>query len=185
MATPLGLSTPLPSKPSAPAPWEKRVGNLFSGGRDSASCFPGRIAPPPSAPISPNPRVGSSLSQIAYSRFLPCLEIDSATPARGEVRPGATGGGSSFPFRCRAGERARWTTARPQPFLPGRLAGRCFPRSKPRPENGGQTLRPATYRGREQPGTEVGAVQGMIDHTAHIHSPRSAHNPILSPFPRP
>jgi hypothetical protein len=45
-------------------------------------------------------------------------------------------------------------------------------------------LRHPFLRGSEQPGTEGRAVQGMIDHTAHVHSPRSAHNPTLSPFPQ-
>jgi hypothetical protein len=36
----------------------------------------------------------------------------------------------------------------------------------------------------EKPGTKIRAVQGMIKHTPNIHSPRSAHNPIISLFPR-
>jgi hypothetical protein len=36
----------------------------------------------------------------------------------------------------------------------------------------------------EQPGTEIRAVQRMINQPANIHSPRSAHNRILSLFPR-
>jgi hypothetical protein len=36
----------------------------------------------------------------------------------------------------------------------------------------------------EQPGTEVRAVQDVINHAAHMNLPRSAHNRMLSLFPR-